>query len=69
LREDSDAAAELNAPLLSLLMHICSDESETDNLCEPGTSPRKAELKKIKRGFRFFVPQEPKIWIVGKKTG
>jgi hypothetical protein len=69
LRAFNDSVSELIAPLLPLLLYICSDKPEIDNFREPQSVPYRAELKKIKKGFRFFVPQEPRIWIVGEKTG
>jgi hypothetical protein len=54
-------------PFLSLLLYICSGEPETDSLREPGTAPRKAELTKVRKGFRFFMPQEPRIWLLNSK--
>lgn len=69
LKKISDVAAETLAPLLSLLLYICSDKPEIDNLREPGTAPHRVEPKKVKKGFRFFVPHEPRIWVIGEKTG
>jgi hypothetical protein len=63
------AIAELIDPLLSMLLYICSDKPEIDNFREPGTAPSRVALKKVKNGFRFFVPSGPRIWIVGEKTG
>jgi hypothetical protein len=68
-RTVNNAVSELIAPLLPLLLYICSEEPETDNLREPQSVPHKAELKKVRKGFRFFVPQEPRVWIVGEKIG
>jgi hypothetical protein len=69
LKEYNDVVVEWIAPLLSMLLYICSDKPEIDNFREPGTAPSRVTLKKVKKGFRFFVPSEQRIWVVGEKTG
>lgn len=54
---------------LSLLLYLCSEEPEIDNLKEPLSHPCRPQPKKIKKGFRLFPADKPRFWEVGKETG
>lgn len=54
---------------LSLLLFICSDEPEIDDLRVPGSSPKYASARKTKRGWRFFPAEKERIWNIGQKIG
>jgi hypothetical protein len=69
MREVHSLIVEAIKPILSLLLYICSDEPEIDDMRNPGLSPSKVYPQKIKGGFKLFVPNSPRIWDVGKHTG
>lgn len=64
----SKIVAELS-PFLSLLLFICSEEPEIDDLRVPGTSPQYAAPRKTKRGWRFFPAERERVWTVGQTLG
>lgn len=57
------------APLLSLLLYICSQEPEIDSEREPGTSPYNPAARRVKTGWRLFPPDKPTVWQVGAGIG
>ncbi|MDO8845605.1 hypothetical protein [Methylicorpusculum sp.] len=61
-------AASIN-PLISLLLYICSDVPEIDSDREPGTSPKRPQRTKTKRGWRWFPADKPRVWSVGREIG
>ena len=63
-RDSAEAMA-----MLSLLLYICSDEPEIDDLRQPGSRPERARPKKTKRGWRLFPASGARLWSVGKVTG
>lgn len=63
-----EIAANLN-PLISILLYLCSEEPEIDDLRSPGNSPSYPSPKKTKKGWRFFAPDKPKFWSVGESIG
>ena len=54
-------------PLLSLLLYICGNEPEIDNLKKPKTSPSNPQTRKIKGVYKVFPATNPVIWTIGKK--
>jgi hypothetical protein len=60
---------EIIKPIMSLLLYICSDEPEIDDARMPGSYPDRVYPKKVKGGFKLFVPERARIWDVGKHTG
>jgi hypothetical protein len=63
------AIAEILGPMLSLVLYLCSEEPEIDDLREPGVSPSYAVPTKTKKGLRFFPPSTPRVWVVGSDIG
>ena len=61
-------ASEIEA-FVSILLYLCSDEPEIDDEREPGASPYRARPRKVKSGWRFFAPDKPRVWTVGKEIG
>lgn len=57
------------SPFLSLLLYICSEEPEIDDLRVPGSSPKYASARKTKRGWRLFPAEKERIWTVGQVLG
>lgn len=55
--------------LISLVLYLCSDEPEIDNEREPGIHPKRPQAKRIKKGWRLFPANKPKIWNVGQQLG
>jgi len=51
---------------LKLLLYLCSDEPEIDDLREPEASPERVYPKKVKGGFKLFEPARVRTWEVGK---
>ena len=56
-------------PLLSLVLYLCSNEPEVDDLRQPGEGPHRPQMIKTRNGFRLFPPDRPRIWTVGADTG
>jgi hypothetical protein len=56
-------------PCLSLLLYICQDEPEIEARDKPyaGIKPAHNYPKKVKEGFKLFMPDKPRIWKVGEK--
>lgn len=58
------------APLLSMILYLCTEKPEIDDSRVPGTSPtRGIEMVKTKRGLRLFPPDRVRIWDVGTQIG
>jgi len=58
------------APLLSLLMYLCTDDAETINPNNISSKPNKPLPKRTRRmGERIFPAKKPTIWETGFRTG
>ena len=55
--------------LVSLVLYLCSDKPEIDNLRQPGKSPSRPKPKKVKGGMALFPPQQLTVWEVGRSLG
>lgn len=64
-----DADASEYSKLLGILMYICSDAPEIDDLKRPGVGPIKPEPKKTKHGWRLIPAKETRVWTVGHNIG
>jgi hypothetical protein len=55
--------------MLSLLIYICQDEPEIEARDKPNNALKPAYNypKKVKEGFKLFMPDKPRIWRVGEK--
>lgn len=65
----SEAFARDVQKLISLVLYLCSDKPEVDNVRQPGTSPSRPKLQKVKGGMALFPAQRPTVWEVGRKIG
>ena len=65
---DSEITQSLQ-PLIALVLYLCSDEPEIDNDREPGSSPYRAVPRKVKGGVRWYAPDRPRIWEIGRAIG
>jgi len=54
------------APLLSLLLYLCS---QSDEIGAPGHRPAYPRPKRTKRGWRLFPADKPSTWNVGVRIG
>ncbi len=55
-------------PLISLVLYICSTNSELINK-DGRTRPNKPQAKKIKKGRKYFPADKPEQWDVGLRIG
>lgn len=55
--------------LIALVLYLCSDKPEIDNLRQPGVSPSRPKLQKVKGGLALFPAQRPTVWEVGRRIG
>lgn len=67
--EEIKQTAQHLSPLISILLYLCSEEPEIDDLKQPGLSPSYPKPEKTKKGMRFFPPDKPRIWSVGTQIG
>jgi len=59
--------AKMIQPFLSLLLYLCSDESDMKG---PRASvPQRPKAKKTRKGLRLFPAEKPTIWHVGETVG
>jgi len=56
------------SPLLSMVLYLCSDEPEISDR-QPGSTFRRPQAKKTKKGWRIFPPEKPSIYQVGRNIG
>lgn len=66
--ERNKALAKFLAPLLSMILFLCSDKPDIDGERCPGSVPSRPAPKKIRRGIKLFAPHQPHVWVVGKET-
>lgn len=65
--EAEQEAARFLAPLLSLLLYLCSDEPE---IGAPGEGrPQRPRPTRVKGGWRLFPAKGPRVWPVGEALG
>jgi hypothetical protein len=57
------------ARLISLLLYLCLDEPEIENVVTPDIRPTKPRPKKTKKGVKIFPASGTKTWNVGRDTG
>lgn len=53
------------APMISLVLYLCSDEPDFG----PKKKPQRPKPKRTKKGWRLFTPPIPMIWNVGERIG
>ncbi len=64
----ADHAIKEIMPLISLVLYICSTNSELIN-SKGQTTPNRAQAKKIKKKKKFFAAQQTELWEVGLIMG
>lgn len=64
--QPSAPAFTIVAPLVSLVLYVCSQASE---IGEPGRQPHRPEAKRTKRGLQHFPADKPTTWDVGVRLG
>jgi hypothetical protein len=64
-----DAVAEQTAPLLSLLLYLCSVNAEIQDGAGTPRVPEYPTPKRTKKGDRLFAPDRPTTWEVGYRLG
>jgi hypothetical protein len=57
------------APLVSIVLYLCSDAPEVDDGRVPNSSIRRPVPVKTKTGLRFFPAEKAKVFQVGQKVG
>ena len=55
--------------LVSILLYICSDAPDINDVREPGKSATRPSPTKTKKGLRLFPATHPRIWSVGENVG
>jgi hypothetical protein len=72
LFKDDDIArdlTELFAPLVSIVLYLCSERPEIDNARYPGLGPIRPGARKTKSGWRMFPADRPAYFDVGLRIG
>ncbi len=65
----SEAFARDVQKLVAMVLYLCSDKPEIDNLRQPGTSPSRPKPKKVQGGLALFPAQQVTVWEVGRSIG
>ena len=55
--------------IVSMILYLCSEEPEIDDMRQPGSTPERPKAKKTKQGWRLFPAEKPRIWVVGEHIG
>ncbi len=63
------AATDQIAPLVSLLLYLCSRDPDITHPRRPGQRPRRPRPTKTNAGWRLFPPDRVTIWQVGSNLG
>ncbi|EKO3632387.1 hypothetical protein M3894_002917 [Vibrio metschnikovii] len=66
--ETAEKMAENLYGLVSLVLYVCSEEPEIDDLRTPGEAPSRPQPTKTKKGWKLFPAKKVKIWTVGKEA-
>ncbi|MCL1825994.1 MAG: hypothetical protein FWG26_08695 [Betaproteobacteria bacterium] len=69
LKDDAEEIATALAPLVSMLLVLCSDAAEIEHEHIPGLRPANPLPKKTRHGLKLFAPVQPTYWRVGKTSG
>jgi len=69
VRPHAERDAAQMMPFVSLLLYLCTDEPEIDDVRQPGSSPGNPRPKRVKHGWRLFAPDRARIWTVGAQIG
>jgi len=69
LKDDAEEIAAALAPLVSMVLYLCSDTAEIEHEHIPGLRPANPPLKKTRHGLKLFAPAQPTFWKVGKTAG
>lgn len=52
--------------VVSLYLYLCAENADFGDSFE---RPAKPQPKRVRRGHRFFPPDNPKVWLVGSRVG
>ena len=69
IRDDVEATAAALAPLVSMVLYLCSDSAEIEHEHIPGLRPANPSPHKTRHGPKLFAPPQPTFWMVGRKAG
>jgi len=69
LKDDAEEIATALAPLVSMLLYLCSETAEIEHAHIPGLRPANPQPKKTRHGPKLFPPTQPSFWRVGKTAG
>jgi hypothetical protein len=69
LKDDAEEIATALAPLVSMLLYLCSETAEIEHEHIPGLRPALPQPKKTRHGLKLFAPEKPTFWRVGKTSG
>ncbi|MBF0311498.1 MAG: hypothetical protein HQL56_18445 [Magnetococcales bacterium] len=67
--QTNSAMAQSAAPLLSLILYLCSSEPEIEDRLHPGSRPGRPAPKRTRQGYRLFEADKIRVWDVGLQTG
>lgn len=56
-------------PIIARVLYICSDEPDIIDREQPEAKPSRPQPKRVKKGWRLFPPDKPRIWRVGETLG
>jgi len=69
LKDDAEEIATALAPLVSMLLVLCSETAEIEHEHTPGLRPANPQPKKTRHGIKMFPLAQPTFWRVGKAAG
>lgn len=68
-QEEKDKLIRYSERLVGLVLYLCSNGVDLTGRGKIGVRPEKPQLKKTRKGPRFFPPEQPTIWEVGFRIG
>ena len=63
------AVASLLSPVMSIVLYICSDQPDIDDVRHPGRGPTRPAPRKTQTGWRMFPADRPAYFDVGARIG
>ncbi len=68
-KKEFDRTVTFVSAIISILLYICSDAPEIEDLERPNEFPKRLRPKKTKFGWKIFPQSKPIFWDVGKGIG
>jgi hypothetical protein len=68
-RDDLSDYSSRIAPLVSLVLYLCSDNADIRSRADESTVPKQPSPKRTRKGVRFFPAEQPTEWDVGYRIG